>query len=461
MFAFTRYTLARQFMVISFLILLVSMVIIGTWVGNQIERGVLERTAVFTSLYINSYVSHYLQGLSENDSLEPEDIESLDHLMSQSALGQEVVSFKVWSADGRIVYSSDPTLINQQFEDNPDLAPSFAGEVTSEISDLAGSENVYERRYWQELIEIYAPIWATNGDIIAVSEFYQIPDALQAEIQMAKQRSWLVVGATTLAAYFLLAGLVGRASNTILAQQTELQDKATQNQRLHDQVRQAAAHTTALNEQFLRRISADLHDGPGQDLSLALLRINSLAKGYGNLQIPKPDNQNMVDDFRRVQTALQSAMTELRDISAGLRSPEIESLSITETMRRAVRHYERKTRCRVAMNVADLPDSAPLPVKIALFRIVQEALNNGYRHANGAGQSVWLGREGEYLCVAVTDMGPGFDPESVVANGRLGLAGMRERVKALEGYFTVKSRLGEGTTVSALLPLTTPEVNYV
>lgn len=455
MFAFTRYSLARQFMILSLIVLFVSMLVVGTWVGEQIERGVLQRTAVFTSLYVNSYVAHYLQGLSENDSLAAEDIEDLNRLMSTTPLGDEIASFKVWSSDGRILYSSDPSLINRQYEDNVDLIPSFAGQVTAEISDLIDPENSYERQYWDELIEIYAPIWASGSEeVIAVSEFYQIPDALQAEIRTAKQRSWLVVGASTLVTYLLLAGIVGRASQTIQVQQTELENKVVQNKRLHDRVRQAAARTTALNERFLRRLSADLHDGPGQDIALALLRIGSLAKSTQISPTSTAEREKTKADFHRVHTALDSALTELREISTGLQSPEIESLSIMETVYRAVRTYERKTDCQVNVTATSLPQNAPLSVKITLYRLIQEALNNGYRHAQGVGQAVRIEQEGDALCVQVMDIGPGFEPAHQVKDGRLGLAGMRDRVQVLDGQFHITSTPGHGTTVSALLPLT-------
>ncbi|MFQ5400144.1 MAG: sensor histidine kinase [Anaerolineae bacterium] len=462
MFAFTKLTLARQYMVASLLVLLVSMVTVGIWVGQQIERGVIERTAAITSLYVDSYVSHYLQDLSETGKLDPEDLESLDRLMAETPLGEEIVSFKVWSADNRILYSSDPNLINKKYESNVDLLPSFSGEVTSEISDLTDPENKFERQKWDQLIETYAPIRTMGGErVIAVSEFYQVPDALQAEIRRAQLRSWLVVGATMLVTYLVLAGIVGRASNMILTQQAELQDKAAQNKQLHDRVRRAAARTIALNERFMRRISADLHDGPGQDLALALLRIESLAEAHERYPPPEPEQHKIMEDFYRVRTALESALAELRDISAGLRSPEIESLSIAKTVRRAIRNYERKTHRQVALAFNELPSDASPSVKITLYRILQEALTNGYRHANGVGQGVCVEREGDELCVEITDNGQGFDPQNVPAAGHLGLAGMRERVKVLGGNFSVESHPGQGTKIKAALPLNGPEVNHV
>src|SRR5205809_555232 len=87
-----------------------------------------------------------------------------------------------------------------------------------------------------------------------------------------------------MAIYLLLGGIVRRGGQTIAAQQAELRDKVAQltallaqNEALSSRVRTTSARTTALNERFLQRISAELHDGPAQDLAFALLRLDSIA----------------------------------------------------------------------------------------------------------------------------------------------------------------------------------------
>jgi signal transduction histidine kinase len=204
-----------------------------------------------------------------------------------------------------------------------------------------------------------------SGTILAVSEFYQTTDELAQEIFSAQWRSWLIVGAATLAMYLLLAGLVGRASQTITAQQAQLQQQVdeltgllAQNEQLHERIRPAAARTTALNERFLRRISADLHDGPGQDLGLALLRMDALADGCRSCQLETGNGRTVSDDLDTVHSALQSALAEVRAISAGLRLPEMEKLDPAAVAARAVRDYERKSGRQVQLAVTPLPAKA-------------------------------------------------------------------------------------------------------
>jgi len=461
MFAFRKLTLARQYTLVSLLVMLGGMLVIGVWIGQQIETAVSNRTAAVTALYVDSYISPHLQGLTQAETPTGVDVEALERLLVDTSLGEQIVSFKIWSPDGVILYSPNPDLIGQQFELDGGLADAFAGAVVTEVSDLEKPEQAYERQFWDTLIETYAPSRAAgSGEIIAVSEFYQTSDALEAEIRAAQYRSWLVVAVVMTAVYLLLAGLVGRASRTIVSQQERLQENVTQlhtlldqNEQLHGRIRRAAARSTALNEQYLRRISADIHDGPAQDLALALLRIEPLADALSL----SPD---AVNDFQTIQTAMESAMTDLRTISAGLRLPEIEQSSITETIQRATYDFESKTGSPVVITLGPLPAEAPLPVKITLFRIIKEALANSYRHADSSGQTVHVYEVAGNLHTEITDSGRGFDP-TAVPGGHLGLVAMRERVELLGGQFEVHSQPGSGTAVRAVLPLTPTEVDDV
>jgi len=466
MFSFARLGLARQYLIISFLILLAGMLIIGVWVGQQIEMGVLHRTAAVTALYMNSFVAPYLQDLAYTSQLDAQHQAQLSALVTDTPLGQRIVAFKVWAPDGHILYSTNPALIGLQFPMKSELVHAFNGEVHTEISDLTAPENQYERSQWSRLIETYAPIRLTGTDrIIAVSEFYQTTDELERDLSAAQFRSWLVVGTAMLAMYVLLAVFVGRASHIILVQERELRDKVTQltalltqNEQLHKRIRQAAAQAAALNEQFLRRLSADLHDGPGQDLGLALLRIESLAEMCAASALTPTESRLMAEDFRTVQTALESALADLRTISAGLRLPELTQLSPAEVAERAVSDYESKTGLTVGLVLATLPETAPLPVKIALYRLLQEALVNGFRHAAGAEQNIRVGIDRGQLSVEIADRGAGFDLQAVPKDGHLGLAGMQERVETLGGTFQIQTAPQQGTAIRAWLPLELPEI---
>ena len=466
----TQLTLARQFMIASLIILVIAALGLGWWVGQQIERSVVHRTAATTALFVESFVSPSLQELSTADRLSPDRIAALDRLLEETPLGREIVAFKVWDAAGTLLYSAEPSAIGQVFPPGDELRQAWAGAVTAEISTLEDAENVLERAENSILLETYSPVRLGGSDqIIAVAEFYQAVDGLQQDIATAQRRVWLVVGLAMGGIYLLLAGFVGRASDTIeqqrdalSAQVGQLTDLLAQNESLHERVRRAAARTTALNERVLRRISADLHDGPVQDLGLALLRLDhTLARETaGEKPSFSEETRFLVEDLDVIQAAIQRALTEMRALSAGLGVPHLNNLTLPETLVRAVRAHERRTETNVAIDLDGTPERASLPVKITLYRLVQEALTNAYRHGGGVGQSVSLCYDAGRLHVEVSDGGPGFVDGGAAEWGKhLGLVGMRERVESLGGNFRVASAPGQGTKIIADVTVDGEEAN--
>ncbi|MGZ6316156.1 MAG: ATP-binding protein, partial [Anaerolineales bacterium] len=88
------------------------------------------------------------------------------------------------------------------------------------------------------------------------------------------------------------------------------------------------------------------------------------------------------------------------------------------------------------------------------YRLVQEALNNAFKHAGGEGQRVSAWGSEKCLCIEVSDRGPGFEAHQVTeVDEHLGLVGMRERVESLGGTFEIESKAGQGTKVRAALNL--------
>ena len=171
------------------------------------------------------------------------------------------------------------------------------GEVTADVGQAEGGPALPEEIAQRDLIEIYSPVRdRDSGQVIAAAEFYYATDDLGGDIAAAQWRSWMVVGGATLLIYLLLATFIHRVSNTIRRQQqaltaqvTQLQDVIQQNQDLHERVRGAAARTAALNERVLRRLSAELHDGPAQEISLSLLRLDHVASLSGAERIEQRD----------------------------------------------------------------------------------------------------------------------------------------------------------------------------
>ena len=310
----------------------------------------------------------------------------------------------------------------------------------SKIIDRAEQEHGFVDRDWPpRLIETYAPIHAeTLGRVVGVAELYQRTDELARETDAAQRRSWLVVTAAMATMYALLFGLVRRGSETIARQRRELDDRVTElsalvarNAQLDARVRGAAARTTALNERFLRRIATDLHDGPGQDLGFALMRVETMTA--------RAPADGRASRRAAARTCRRCARGSSRRCATCARSPRDCSCRRSSALRadgdRGARHSRLRaqdrreaSRSRATGTAADVA----LPVKITLYRLLQESLANGFRHAGGAGQRVTLAQDAGQIVVEVRDDGPGFDAQQSASAGGVGLAG-HARARACAG----------------------------
>src|SRR5687768_13884487 len=222
-------SLALRFLVASLIVLLIGGLTTTWWIGDQIQRGIISRTASITALYVQSFVEPHLAPLSSNAWLSDESKTELDGLFTETSFGEKIVALKVWRPDGVIMYSPDRTLIGQQFPVEGDLAAALAGDVSAEMSTLTDAENVGERTRFRRLLEMYIPVRERGGDrIIAVAEFYQNPSEIYAEVRAAQQRSWLAVAAAVSVVYLFLFGIVRQGSNTIVRQREALETQVSE-----------------------------------------------------------------------------------------------------------------------------------------------------------------------------------------------------------------------------------------
>ena len=178
-----------------------------------------------------------------------------------------------------------------------------------------------------------------------------------------------------------------------------------------------------------------------------------MAEYCANCAVNMPDLETQLDNVQIINNSVTSALKDLRAISVGLRLPELTHLSPEEVAQRAVRNYQRKTGQTVILKLEDVPAEASVPIKIALYRVLQESLMNGFAHAGGAEQSVYIRQANGSLVAEVSDNGKGFDVQMAGQDGHLGLVGMRERVELLSGTFAIDTARDQGARVCVTIPL--------
>jgi len=460
-------TLMGQFFLVSTVLLVHSMLVQGAWVARTIEAEAKHHAAAAASLFIDHFIAPYLVDRVPNGVLSPEQQAAIIGAMQQASVHMRVVALKVWSPDGRILFATDPTIIGRQFPVSNALRVARSGAVVSEFDELDDVENAGERINRIPYLEIYVPVRDRGGQVGTVVEFYENAEELRRQLAAAKRSAWIVSALVCLVMIAGLSVIFNRAANVIHRQRRSLIRKVReasralrQNVQLQARVERASRLAAEENERFLLSLGADLHDGPAQQMGYALLRLDSLPLSGADA----PATEAAEDELESIRTALTHAMNEVRNICAGLSMPEIESLSLADALASTIADHERRTRTTVGTAIhAGLPESLPHFVKVSLCRFVQEGLNNAFRHAGGRGQFVEAWADTNTVFVRVQDSGPGITaPAAEGARLHLGLAGLANRIESWGGTIDVTSIPGEGTWLTAAMPLLAepePEAN--
>lgn len=441
----------------SSVVLLVGMAIIGSWVAGKIEASVTQNTAVATALYMDSIVAPHIQELTVQDNLTFEKQSSLDALLTETQIGSQIASFKIWKPGGLVVYSNHKSIIGQHFPETENLKLAWSGIVTAEFDSLEDEEGQQERAAGIPFLEIYSPIREEHtGRIIAVAEFYSRAELLEYDLFQAKSQSWLLVAVVAMLMLGLLFIIVQRGSRTIQSQQLALRKRILELSDLRNRLKNASRRSTELNEQFLRRIGADLHDGPAQLLGLASLRLDAIKQLITKTQQPhSPEDK----DIETVKYALRDALTEIRNISAGLVLPELDNLTPDEILRKAASTHESRTHTKISLNLGELPEYVEKSIRICLYRLIQEGLNNSEHHAPNTDCSIMASFTDNKIRVEVSDAGTGFEPAKVAASSSgLGLPGLRERIESIGGQFEINSAPGQNTHLIAYFSMIDMEI---
>ncbi|MBP1806051.1 sensor histidine kinase [Rubellimicrobium aerolatum] len=450
-----RRSLATRFAWASGVVLVLATLAIGAVVTDRIEEAVVRNSANATALYMDSVIAPISQQLSDSGELSPGAERALHEILSSTPLGERIASFKFWSGDGRVIWSENRDLIGREFGLADDLRRAWGGEVVASFDDLSEEESRAEAALDLPLLEIYSPIRAVySGRVIAVAEFYAVAPELKRDLRAARAGAWAAVATTTLLLGGVLYAIVLGGSRTIDAQRRaldnrlhDLRDLSARNHDLRLRVQAAAARAAAQADRTMRRIGADLHDGPAQHLAYVALRLDTLRE--------RLEGQTAERDLAQVAEAVSRAMAEVRALSRGLQLPDIAGLSLPEIVEGAVEAHEARTGQEVTVRM-DRDRDPPLDpaARLCVFRFLQESLGNAGRHAGGACLEVELACADRELRLTVRDRGPGLPPEP--REGAMGLSGLRDRVESLGGTFTARTRVDGGAEVAMTLDLGGP-----
>jgi len=223
------------------------------------------------------------------------------------------------------------------------------------------------------------------------------------------------------------------------------------------QLRNLSAQLLRAHEEERKRIARELHDSTGQSLAALKFYVDN---ALNMKERGKPEE--MANCLDRMVPLIQNAIEEARRIYMGLRPSILDDLGIIATIQWYCREVQKtcpKTNILERIDVQE--DKIPEDIKIVIFRLVQESLNNIIKYGKAERVTISLVSTSSTIELIVQDNGVGFDLDSYLRtenrNRGLGLAGMRERMELSGGMFSIQSVIGEGTTIRAAWPVSVRE----
>jgi two-component system NarL family sensor kinase len=360
----------------------------------------------------------------------------IDKIVQQRVLSDDVVRVKIWAADGTIVYSDEPALVERRFVLGEEEMEAIEKHLSdAEISDLAGPENLYEQGQGT-LLEVYRPIWTPEGETLLFETYSRFSSVSKRAQEIFKTFTPVTLGTAlllSLAQWPLIRWTTGQLE--IVRREREL----------------LLERSLAAADEERRRIAANLHDGVVQDLTGASLVVAAAAAGAR-----RSGADALAHEISGAASTVRESLRSLRSTLVSIYPPALRQAGLSGALTDLV----APLRARGTEVVLDIPDEVDLPpaIESLLFRVAQEAVRNASKHASARNVTltVDVDRAARTAGLEVVDDGHGFDlptadrlaePTERDDGSHLGFALLADVARSAGARLEVASAAGAGTSV--------------
>ena len=357
----------------------------------------------------------------------------VDDAVVSRILSDSIVRVKIWSSDGRVLYSDNSEQIGGRYElEDEEQHLLREGGASVEVSDLDRPENALDRGEG-ELIEAYTRIRTPSGTPL-LFEMYQSLDAVTADARRLLRA--------------LAPPILGAIALILLIQVPLLGSLTRRLQQTHEEREALLGNAIAASARERRRVASYLHDGPVQEIAglaygLAPLADDAAARG----------SRGQADVLRTTIERLRRTVRDLRALLVELHPPHLAAAGIEAAIADLVSPLQASG---VDVSVAiDAAERLGREQEALVYRVAQEALRNVVAYAGAGSVQVELAVEDGVARLVVADDGRGFDRalrERRLAEGHLGLSLVEELARESGGTLRIESSEGAGTRVELEVP---------
>ncbi len=426
------------------------------------------------------------------DQAEGEPIGVIGSLLSVERLGAAVLP--IARGDTLIAVVADGQIVAAQGDD-PAVEAIIGSSVSPPTSAKQGTLS-YTDEAGHERFAVYAPVPNSNWGVLVT---HPSPAAYAPNREMVSRSLIAVLAATlvTFAMAALVSELVSRPlrqlqsqaealaagdvtlrepvdgggeeiadigeslreiSGHLGAQRHDLERSLDAGAAQAEQLRELNRRTVRLQEDERRRIAGEIHDAVSPLITGALYQARAIR--LGNHDDKGWESTRRDAGLDSVGDLLARAMEELHGVVFALRPPDLDDIGVVAAIERYAAQVQRSG-LNVRIDANEDPPALTPEVRLAIYRIVQEALHNALRHAAADEAVVSIDTANDLLRVSISDNGAGFNPEVASRPTALGLLSMRERAAAIGATLSIRSRPGDGTIVQIERQLEPAEASAV
>jgi PAS domain S-box-containing protein len=222
----------------------------------------------------------------------------------------------------------------------------------------------------------------------------------------------------------------------------------TREKKLAENLRLYAQQITRTQEDERKRIARELHDDSIQSLII-------LSRSVDELISVQSKRSKMVRPLEDIRAEVDKIISQVRRFTQDLRPPTLDYLGLMPAVRELITQFEHQSNIKTELKISGEEKQFAPEAEMLVYRIIQEALNNVWRHSAAMTVLVSIDFGGDSVTIEVKDDGKGFvigEDLRFVEAGKIGLAGMQERAELLGGNLSIQSNVGRGTLVLLLVP---------
>jgi len=297
------------------------------------------------------------------------------------------------------------------------------------------SKKIYSRRFSQRLA----------GEIISPDSIYQF-------ISKSGQKKWVQLNTNI----NYKDGQPYKA-DVVVTDISHLKAVESELVRYQSKLKQLSIELSKSEESQKRHLASRLHEGVGQELFVAQLKLNELEKALDD-----PEHQHQLDEIRE---QILRSIKEVKGVTYDLSPPVLYDLGLKEAVQSLAKSIESKYHLPVKVRFSGPLGSINDEIKIITYRVMKEIVQNTVKHARAGFVDIIINNDNNTLNVDVTDNGGGFDAEGMIVSqytsDGFGLFDVREKINHLGGQLTIRSTPGSGTRISLNIPVSEPSPSAI